>query len=324
TAKSQVPAKKQSKKADTAVPAAETKKAENKTGNKKIITFIIVAVVVLLAAEMAFVISKQAQANKKPVLVSAWDVQYGTQVGMPVSGSSLYVIDSRLNQIKSYEKMDGKLKETYQFDSVPKWAGEMSDGRVFVLLNDAPVIYEMKKNKAVEFITEGMKQPINFVIDSENSIIVSDQGTGKIIKYDSTGNKVFEIGGRGMGKGKFLGNGRVTVDNKDNIYVLEGGAPFMVKIFDKAGKFLKEWKMPVKQMRGMENLAVTHDGNVYINDWNDSTIKVFSNNGKLLGKFINDAAMTYKIGAPGAFSGGPDNYIYVGSHNMAVFEPVKY
>ena len=94
---------------------------------------------------MTFVIKKQSQSSKKPVLVKTWDVKYGGQVGMPVSGNSLFVIDNNLNQVKRYGKMDGKVNDVFQFDVSPKWAAEDSKGNVYVILRDSPVVYIMKK-----------------------------------------------------------------------------------------------------------------------------------------------------------------------------------
>lgn len=312
-----------------AVPVSGEKsgsfQAPVKSKKKKVIVAIaVVAAVLLIVGEIAFVVSKQGRANKKPILISTWDVKYGGQIGMPVSGNHLYVIDSNWNQIQKREKINGKHIITYKFDITPLWAGENSAGEVFVMLRNQDKIFKMEGTKPVEYIKGGLQKAINFVIDSDDNFVVADGGSAKIIKFNPQGEKMLEMGGRGSGKGKFFNIGKVTIDHKDNIYAIDTGTPLMVKSFSKQGDFIREWKLPLARLHGLENLAVTNDGNVYINDWNDATIKVFNSRGKALGKFTHNEGMTYKIGAPGAFSGGWDNYIYVGSHNVAVFEPIDY
>ena len=134
------------------------------------------------------------------------------------------------------------------------------------------------------------------VIDNQDNIYISDSVAGKIVKFDIAGNKIAEFGGRGTGKGQFIRLGKVSVDSKGNVYAIAMADPIMVKVFSPEGKFVKEWKLPLTSLTGLESLAITDDGNVYINDMREAVIKVFNNNGKPLGKFVNDAGMTYKIG----------------------------
>lgn len=305
-------------------PAAAPQVAPKTAPKKNLVIIIAAAVILFLAVEMTFVVKKQAQSNKKPVLVTTWDVKYGGQIGMPVSGKSLFVIDNNFNQVKRYGKMDGKEIDVFQFDASPKWAAEDSKGNVYVVLNNNASVYRIVKGKPVEFIKAEIKEPVNIVIDNQDNIYISDGGAGKIYKYDIVGTKLIEFGGRGTGKGQFIRLGKVSVDSKGNVYAIAMANPIMVKVFSPEGKFVKEWKLPLTALTGLESLAITDDGNVYINDMREAAIKVFSNNGKPLGKFVNDAGMTYKIGVPGAFSGGQDNYLYVGSFNVAVFEPILY
>jgi len=326
-------AKKKSVKAATAkkkslkaveIPAAIPEKKPEAKNSRNIFIIIGIVVALVLTVEMVFVVKKQAMANKKPVLVANWDVKYGGQAGMPVSGNSLYVIDDKLNEVKKLDKMTGALSAVFPFESAPKWAGENSKGETFVILRGDPKVYVMKAGKKQAFISTDLKDPLNFSVDTKDNIVVSDAGASKIVKFDSNGTKVTEFGGRTSEKAGFIRLGRIFVDSSDNIYALETSSPLKVKVFNPEGKFIKEWKLPLKALFGVEALAVTNDGNVYINDWSEGNIKVFSNDGKPLGKFTHDIGMTYKIGMPGAFSGGPDNYIYVASNNIAVFEPIKY
>ncbi len=296
-----------------------------KKSNKLPLVILAVVAFAIIIGQIVFVMNKQIKANKRPVLITHWKVQYGVQTAMPVAGNSLFIIDSKFNQIKRYDKTNGQMLEVYQFENTPKWAWESNDGSVFAsLVNDGNIYILSKDNKHRVFAATPFKNMHNFVIDSRNILILSDGETGKLVKYSPDGSVVKEFGGKGAGKGQFQNPGRVFIDSKDYLYMIDGGASPMVKVFSDDGVFKKEWALSVKKIQGLEGLAITDDGNVYVNDWEDVSIKVFNNNGKVLGKFKNDHAMTYKITPASALSGGQDNYIYINSHTLAQFAPIKY
>lgn len=299
--------------------------AEAKKPGKKIFAIIFAVALAIIIAEIVIIAMKQKRLNQRPVLVSTWNLQYKGQSGKPVSGSHMYIIDTGANQVKKYEKISGALKEVFMFDSVPAWAQEDSAGNVFVLLRGPDRIVKMQsKDKFEQFMSFENGGINNFIINSNGEFAVSDGKTGQITIYNAQAEKVNQFGGMGTGKGNFVRLGRVFIDHKDYYYAFDATDTLKVKIFSNKGKFVKEFKVQTKMHNPMDALAITNDGNIYYNDWNDSVVKVFDNNGKYQGQFNTDKDMKYKIGAPGALSGGPDNLVYVGSYNVAVFEPIKY
>jgi len=157
----------------------------------------------------------------------------------------------------------------------------------------------------------------NAVIDSEDNIYIPYNSLGKIIKYSPDGDKLIEFGG----KDKFRLLSRIFIDSKNRIYVLDYTPPFNVFVYDSEGKQIRKFALKVKNFRGPEGLAITDDGNIYFNDMNENCIRVYSQSGKLIGKFSSDSGGTVGIGAPGAIGGGQDNYVYIAG---LVFNPVKY
>lgn len=306
---------------------AAVKKAGKKKGTNTGLIAAIVAVVILIvvALELFIVIKKQQVMNKKPVLLAQWKPQYKGQTGIPVGPEHLFVIDNQAMQVKKYKKLTGEEVDTIQLDKEPKWAVETSGLETLVLTNEAVSLKRYKGKKLVgEIKLEGIKTPVNMVLDSKDNLYVSDSSTSKITKFTLDGEKLAEIGGRSASKSGFVSPvGKIFIDAADNLYAIEPGVK-KVKVFDPEGKFLREWVIQLLGVDWRVSLAPMNDGTVYLNDLYKNQIQVYSKNGKLIGKFDSDFGGTFSIGSPGSISGGTDNRLYVCTHDMGIFEPVIY
>lgn len=306
------------------IKSGEIKKTKKQTqGNKNapLIILLTIMVILFLGIEIYVVVKKQITMSKKPVLVGEWRPQYKGQIGMPVWREHLYVIDNNSNLITKYDKMNGTIIDAYPVDRTPKWVVESSTGDTIILLYGSDELLKYTGNKLTgKILIKEVKDPVNMTIDSQDNLYISDGASPKIYKYNLNGEKILEFGGRD----KIRKAGRIFIDKDDNIYLIDMAQPYYVKIFSSDGKFLRKFELKLKKLIGLEALAITHDGNIYVNDMNESKIVVFSPKGKLLGKFDTDIDFKYKIGMPGAFSGGLDNYLYVGSHSLAIFEAIQY
>lgn len=311
--------KKKSVKPSSKIEKKATKSTKNK--NTLLIILLSVMVILFLAVEIFVVVKKQIAMSKKPVLVGEWRPQYKGQIGMPVWRDHLYVIDNNSNIVTKYDKMNGTVIDAYPVEKTPKWVVETSSGDTIILLYGSDELLKYTGNKLTGKIPiKEVKDPAGMVIDSQDNIYLSDNLSPKIYKYNLNGEKIAELGGRD----KITKAGRIFIDKDDNLYLIDIAQPYSVKVFSPEGKLLRKFELKLKRLVGLEALVITHDGNIYINDINDSKIIVYSPKGKLLGKFDTDIDYKYKIGVPGAFSGGLDNYLYVGSHSLAIFEAIKY
>ena len=299
------------------------KKVKDNLKNKNTLLVILLSIMVILflAIEIYVVVKKQISMSKKPVFIGEWRPQYKGQIGMPVWRDHLYVIDNNSNIITKYDKMNGTVIDAYPVEKTPKWVVETSTGDTIILLYDSDELLKYTGNKLTGKISiKEVREPVGMVIDSQDNIYLSDNSSLKIYKYDINGEKILEFGGRD----KIRRAGRIFIDKNDNIYLIDTMQPYYIKVFTADGKLIRKFELKLKKLSGLEALAITHDGNIYINDVAESKIIVFSPNGKLLGNFDTDIDYKYKIGVPGAFSGGLDNNLYVGSYSLAIFEAIKY
>lgn len=299
------------------IPEPQTKKVSGK------VIAAIAAVIILLFAEMAYVAGRQVQLNRKPILVDTWTPQYKGLNGMVVYGKSLFCMDNDSNIIQRYDKYNGKLIGIYELEDGITTAAEDTNGNV-ILLSRTGVLYYYKDSKLKKSVKtiEGIEFPTTFVVDSENNFYFEEPKSLKIYKYSSDLQKLKVFGGLGGEKSKFLSGFKMYVSPNDEIYCLERGKGTVnVKIFSKDGIFINAFVIKnLKNISGLENLAISKNGDLYINDMNGSQILVYSRNGKNIAKFNLDLAGAFKITYPAAIAGGQDGVFIVSTHKVAVFQ----
>ncbi len=303
---------------------------ENAPASKKknpfIVPVIIAVVLMAIAAEIYFVVQKEMALNKKPVFVKKWKGEYKGQIGIPVYGDNLYVIDNQQNQVKIFDKMSGNVKGVIETKKTPMWAVQTSKGNVFVLVSGSNKLLKYEEEKKTgEIVLNGFSSPAGLAVDSTDNLYVSEHGTNKIHKFNLKGKKLKEFGGRGGSKDKFEKIGRIFTGPDDKIYALDYGKDKgYIKIFKPNGKLVNSFGIDVESLTGLENIAIMHDGNMYVNDFKGSQILVYNPGGKLISKFNYDRDGRFKIAYPGSISGGYDNRLYVASHAIGIFEAIEY
>ncbi|GEM_PF-2554215 len=293
--------------------------------NKKAIGYSILILFILFIMISIFWlnIQRQIKFNQKPELITEWPPQYKGQIGMPVYYDHQFIIDNGANEIQIHKKLEGTLLDVLSFDFIPVGVAELSSGILLVKAQNSDILYFYENKKLIKnLILPGFSLAPNFNADSKDNIYYSNISDGKILKYSPDGQKLLEFGGYGKAKDKFIKPGRIFLDKDDNLYIYDLSSPGKIKIFTSEGKFIKEINIRMKQLYGYESIAVPHDGNIYINDLFENCIRVYSGrNGRLLGKFTNDATGKVGIGIPHCLSGGIDNIIYI--HTKA-FKPINY
>jgi len=306
---------------------AQSGSAKKSSNVPVIVTIVAVCMIALITIELYFAVNKETKMSKGPELITSWHGSYKGMWGINQCGNYIYAMDHDQNQIHKYNKMTGELVAVYTAGKQEAiWATEDMEGITYVLVKNSNVILKFKDKKPAGTLTlEDVKTPNNnMVINSKDMLYITDTSNSKIFEYDLDGEKKAEFGGNGQGNAQFkTGIGRIFVDGKDNLYVLSSPVE-TVKEFDQDGKFIREWKLGIKAPLGFENLAIAPDGNIYVNDFNDSQVLVFTQAGKLIGRFNRDLSGNFIITAPASITGGNDGQIYVCTHDIGVFKPIKY
>jgi hypothetical protein len=275
------------------------------------------------------VVKKQMQLNKKPKLLGTWIAKNNKTISaMQVYGDNIYVIDSQNNQICRYSKLSGAPNGLFLAPNNTLSAAEMKDGTVYVVTRDGKVLrYKGEKLAGEVKELKDVKRPVWMLTDSADNIYVVDAEKNVVSKYDNAFNKIGDIGNKGNDEEKINGVGRIYLGPSDSIYALDagaGGKSYLVKIFDSKGKFENTWKIQnIKKLSGLEALAITQEGDVYINDFNASQVLAYDKKGNTKCIFYTDKTGAVKVTYPGFIAGGLDGTIEVASSNMYVFESIK-
>jgi DNA-binding beta-propeller fold protein YncE len=120
-------------------------------------------------------------------------------------------------------------------------------------------------------------------------IYVVDRGENesdrhRVIAFDATGAKLFEIGHRGSGAGEFNIPVQAVVGPDDTLYVLDAGN-FRVQAFAPDGTFVRAFGKPGTELGALarpRGLAVDAESNVYVTDASFGNFQIYTSDGALL------------------------------------------
>lgn len=119
----------------------------------------------------------------------------------------------------------------------------------------------------------------------------------RVIVFDKEGNKINEIGRRGVADGEFNLPNQLTVANDGTLYVLDAGN-FRVQAFTADGEFITKWGKVGRNLGDFarpRGIATDSDGNVYVTDTAFRNFQIFNPDGKLL-LFIGGPGLEDKPG----------------------------
>lgn len=84
-------------------------------------------------------------------------------------------------------------------------------------------------------------------------------------------------GRRGLSDGRVLKPRAITIDEKDQLYLVDTTG--RIQVFDGDGNFLRGWKMPETEFGRPTGLSIDHDGDVLVADTHYFRMLVFSPDG---------------------------------------------
>jgi len=98
--------------------------------------------------------------------------------------------------------------------------------------------------------------PEELAVDPDGNIYVADHVNNRLVKFDASGNFLYNI--TGDGERMLSGPGNVNVDSKGNVYTEANGALWE---FDSTGKYIGEWFLP-----RIGNIVIDSHNNIFLID----------------------------------------------------------
>jgi sugar lactone lactonase YvrE len=217
--------------------------------------------------------------------------------GMAVdSKGQLYVADSKVGAIFIFntETRDVELIKNKEHGHFVRIIGLAMDDNDRLFVADPGLRHVLvfnKEHKAEDVITEGMMEPSELALDTQNRLLyVSDIALDQVLVYDADSLKlVRKIGTTGHNHelttpGDFAKPTGVAVDKEGNLYVADT-LNNRIEVFDADGVFIRTWGKngdgPGYFARP-KGVTIDSDGHVWVADGMQDRVQVFTNEGQLL------------------------------------------
>ena len=123
------------------------------------------------------------------------------------------------------------------------------------------------------------EHPHGIGIDSVGNVYVNDAFSPRIQKFTKDGFFIKQWGSLGTGNGQFtLPLEHLEVDSTDKVFMVDSESNPRVQLFDTEGNFITKFGEPgsgAGELDIPEHVGVDSQGNVYVVDRGDRTMKVF-------------------------------------------------
>lgn len=184
---------------------------------------------------------------------------------------------------KQYERVK-KMGEKLQNYPLPKNAIELK--RISSFPSEALVHKDILLN-----------MPMRIANDSSGNIYVTDLDENRILKFDSLGNFILQIGRKGQGPGDFAYPNEIVI-TKDDILMVSEIANMRIQFLNKEGHYLKSFNL----FKGYLSWVVNNKGLIFAipaigrRDRDPKIIEVLSEEGEVLSSFGNSLDIKYARG----------------------------
>lgn len=176
---------------------------------------------------------------------------------------------------------------------VPGIAVDKNDEVYVFTRAEPPVQVYDASGKLLRTWGKGIKSAHHIKIDQAGNVWIADVGNHVVEKYTPDGKLLLTIGIKGeAGRDQSHLNMPcdMAIGPNGDVYVADGYGNARVIVFDKGGKFLREWGelgAGPSQFSIVHAIALDSKGRLYVADRNNVRIQVFSTDGKYLEEWRN-------------------------------------
>ncbi|BDU51167.1 hypothetical protein [Haliovirga abyssi] len=135
-------------------------------------------------------------------------------VELKLYNEKLYVLDSYYKKIFIFTK-DGSKKKEYKINGENPISFEIFENNIYVLDKKNSEISKYNRYFELEYKKKlnGLKYPESIVSDEYGNFFISDEGNGRVIKFDKNWSLLFEIGDFGMPRDLFFDKNKLYVSD---------------------------------------------------------------------------------------------------------------
>lgn len=177
--------------------------------------------------------------------------------------------------------------------AVPGIAVDKADNVYVFSRTEPPVQVYDPSGKLIRSWGKGIKGAHHLKIDHDGFVWIADIGNHVVEKYTPEGKLLLTIGQKGKAGRDTQHLNRpcdMALDRNGDVYIADGYGNARVIVFDKDGKFLREWGelgSGKGQFSIVHAIALDSKGRLYVADRNNVRIQIFATDGKLLDVWQN-------------------------------------
>jgi streptogramin lyase len=236
----------------------------------------------------------------EPYIIGADNAHFSEPQDVVVDSTErVYVADTWNNRVQIFSSTGGHLTTLgtgggdgeYEFDGAhgvaigpgdTVYVADISNHRVQIY--DSSLVYQSTLGETGVSGSDNVHfdDPVDIHVDAVGKIYVADRDNHRVQVYDSDRNFLMTIGETGV-SGEDYGHldspQAVTVDGEGRIFVADDWGS-RVQVFDRYGAYLTTigagWGSKPGEMREIQGLAVDSNGDLYMVDWINHHLRVFS------------------------------------------------
>ena len=155
--------------------------------------------------------------------------------------------------------------------------------------------------------------PTKLLIDSDQNLIISDEGLNRITLMNKDGSFISKWGEYGCEPGQLNRPSGMAFDKDENIYVVDSFNQRIQK-FTKNGDFIFTWGEygnEPGQFNHPWGITVREDGDVFVSDWGNNRIQHFTAEGNFIKQFGNSNDNEALLNRPAGIAVDSDGDVYV-------------
>ena len=140
--------------------------------------------------------------------------------------------------------------------------------------------------------------PAGIAFDSEDNLLVVDQGNNRVQKYSRDGQFLMGWGKGGSRDGELNEPWGIALDEAGDVYVADWGNSRVQK-FSREGAYLMSFGSNEADGGDLDHpasIAVDSDGDVYVTDWGNRRVQIYEPNGDVITSLYGDAHELSKAG----------------------------
>ena len=168
--------------------------------------------------------------------------------------------------------------------------------------------------------------PASMIMDSEENLWVSDEGTNQITVINKRGEIQAQWGEAGSGEGQFNRQSGIALDPDENVYVSDT-QNHRIQKFTRDGEFLMEFGCQGDgdgEFNMPWGIHVDEMGDVYVADWRNDRIQKFTADGEFVFKIGKSGDGEGEFNRPSGVTVDKDGDIYVSdwaNNRVQLFRP---